>query len=137
MKEREQGSVIVVLATDAPVDARKLARLTKRVPFGLARTGTHGGHGSGDLAIAFSTAQRIPHDPIPLTHTVTVLNEQIPAIDALFVAVVEPTEEAVVNALCAARTIEGRDGHRVEALPVDEIVAILRRHGIDVSTGLL
>lgn len=127
----------MVLATDAPVDVRQLGRLTRRVPLGLARTGTHGGHGSGDLAIAFSTAQRIPHDPIPLTHTVTVLNEQNPAIDALFVAVVETTEEAVINALCAAGTIEGRDGHCVEALPVDETIAIVRRHGIDVSTGLL
>lgn len=136
MKEREQGSVIVVLATDAPLDARQLARLTKRVPLGLARTGTHGGHGSGDLAIAFSTEQRISHDHIPLTHTVTVLNEQNPAIDALFAAVVEATEEAVINALCAARTIDGRDDHRADALPVDEVLAILRRHGIDVVTGL-
>lgn len=76
-EEREQGSVIVLLATDAPLDARQLGRLTRRVPLGLARTGTHGGHGSGDLAIAYSTAQRIPHDSAPLTHTVTVVNEQI------------------------------------------------------------
>jgi D-aminopeptidase len=128
-EKREQGSVIVVLATDAPLDARQLGRLTRRVPLGLARTGTHGGHGSGDLAIAFSTALSIPHDPTPLSYTTTVLNEQNPAIDALFAAVVESTEEAVINALFAARSIEGRDGHRVDALPVDEAIAILQRYG--------
>jgi D-aminopeptidase len=126
-EKREQGSVIVLLATDAPLDARQLGRLTRRVPLGLARTGTHGGHGSGDLAIAFSTAQRIPHDSTPLTHTVTVLNEQHPAIDALFTAVVETTEEAVINALFAASSIDGRDGRRVDALPVDEALTILKQ----------
>jgi D-aminopeptidase len=128
-EKREQGSIIVLLATDAPLDARQLGRLTRRVSLGLARTGTHGGHGSGDLAIAFSTAQRIPHDPAPLTHITTVLNEQNLAIDALFAAVVETTEEAVINALFAAHSIQGRDGHRVEALPVDEAIAILQRYG--------
>ena len=129
-EEREQGSVIVLLATDAPLDARQLGRLTRRVPLGLARTGTHGGHGSGDLAIAYSTAQRIPHDSAPFTHTVTVLNEQNPAIDTLFAAVVEATEEGVINALFAAHSTDGRDDHRVEALPVDATMAILRRYGV-------
>ncbi len=69
-------------------------------------------------AIAFSTAQRIPHDTAPFVHMVTVLNEQHPAIDALFAAVVEVTEEAVLNALCAAHPIEGRNGHRLDALPL-------------------
>jgi hypothetical protein len=67
----------------------------------------------------------------------TALEFEIPAIDALFVAVVETTEDAVINALCATRTIEGRDGHRVEALPVDETIAIVRRYEIDVSASLL
>jgi len=103
------------------------------VPLGLARTGTHGGHGSGDLAIAFSTAQRIPHDPAPLTHNLTVLNEQNLAIAALFAAVVEATEEAVINALFAAHSTKGRDDHRVEALPVDETLVILRKYGAAIS----
>jgi D-aminopeptidase len=111
--------VIVVLATDAPLDARQLGRFCRRVPLGLARTGTHGGHGSGDLAIAFSTADRIPHAATPLTRAVTVLNEQSAALDALFRAVVETTEEAVINALCMARPLTGRDGHHREALPLD------------------
>lgn len=127
--QREQGSVIVILATDAPLDARQLGRLTRRVPLGLARTGTTGGHGSGDLAIAFSTANRIPHDETPLIHHVDVLNEQHPTIDRLFTAVVEVTEEAVLNALCAAHAQSGRDNHRAEALPLDETLAILRRYG--------
>jgi D-aminopeptidase len=131
-EKREQGSVIFLLATDAPLDARKLGRLTRRVPLGLARTGTHGGHGSGDLAIAFSTAHRIPHDSTPLTHSMTVLGEQHPAIDALFTAVMETTEEAVINALFAARSIGGRDGRCVDAMPVDEAITILQqwRRGI-------
>ncbi|HJT56044.1 MAG TPA: P1 family peptidase, partial [Ktedonobacteraceae bacterium] len=129
-KEREQGSIIVVLATDAPLDARQLARLTRRVPLGLARTGTHGGHGSGDLAIAFSTAQRIPHDWSTLTHTMTVLNEQNSVIDALFSAVVETTEEAVINALCMAHPMDGRDDHHVEALPLDKTLTILEQYGM-------
>ncbi|HEX6483685.1 MAG TPA: P1 family peptidase [Ktedonobacteraceae bacterium] len=134
-KGREQGSIIVVLATDAPLDARQLGRLTRRVPLGLARTGTHGGHGSGDLAVAFSTAQRIPHDGSVLTHTITILNEQNPVIDALFSAVVEATEEAVINALCAAHPMDGRDDHHLEALPLDKTLATLRHYGVDGSTG--
>lgn len=127
--QREQGSVVVILATDAPLDSRQLGRLTRRVPLGLARTGTTGGHGSGDLTIAFSTANCIAHDETPLIHHVDVLNEQHPTIDRLFTAVVEVTEEAVINALCAAHTQSGRDNHRAEALPLDETLAILRRYG--------
>ncbi len=126
---REQGSVIVILATDAPLDARQLGRLCRRVPLGLARTGTHGGHGSGDLAIAFSTADRIPHEATPAVRAAPVLNEQSPVLDRLFAATVEATEEAVINALCAARPTVGRDGHRAAALPVAEARTILRRHG--------
>ena len=132
-KEREQGSIIVVLATDAPLDARQLGRLTRRVPLGLARTGTHGGHGSGDLAVAFSSAQRIPHDRSVLMQTITVLNEQNPVIDALFRAVVEATEEAVINALCAAHPMDGRDDHQLEALPLDKTLTILRQYRIGSS----
>jgi len=129
-QSQEHGSVIVVLATDAPVDARQFGSLRRRVPPGLARTGPHGGHGSGDLALAFSTAERIPHDVTPLMHTVNVLNEQHPVFDDLFAAVIEATEEAVINALCAAHTMEGRDGHSVAALPLAETLAILRQHGV-------
>lgn len=128
-RQREQGSVIVILATDAPLDARQLGRLSRRVPLGLARTGTTCGHGSGDLAIAFSTANRIVHDETPLLHHMELLNEQHPVIDQMFAAVVEATEEAVINALCAAHTQNGRDHHRAEALPLAETLATLRRYG--------
>ena len=129
-QEREHGSVIVVIATDAPLDARQLGRIARRAPLGLARTGSHGGHGSGDVAIAFSTANRIAHDGRELVRPVALVNEHSPAIDDLFAATVEATEEAVINALCAARPVEGRDGHRREALPLEAALAILRRHDV-------
>jgi D-aminopeptidase len=127
--ERERGSIIVVLATDAPLDARQLGRVARRAPLGLARVGSHGGHGSGDVAIAFSTANRIPHATRVPTHSVTVVNEGHPVLDELFRAAVETTEEAIINALCAARPIDGRDGHRRAALPHGETLTILRRYG--------
>ena len=131
--EREQGSVIVVLATDAPLDARQLGRLARRAAFGLARTGTYCGHASGDLAIAFSTADRIPHGAGEPLRTVTVLAEDAAALNELFAAVVESVEEAVVNALFAARPVEGRDGHRAEALPLEETLQIVRRHRLGAA----
>ncbi len=130
VQQREHGSVIVVVATDAPLDARQLGRIARRAPLGLARTGSHGGHGSGDVVIAFSTANRITHDSRELVRPVALVNEHSAVIDRLFAATVEATEEAVINALCAAQLIEGRDGHRRDALPLDETVAILRRHGM-------
>lgn len=130
VSEPERGSIIVVLATDAPLDARQLHRLARRVPLGLARTGTHGGHGSGDLALAFSTANPISHEANPLLRTIQLLNEQSATLDDLFAAVVEATEEAVINALCAARPMTGRDGHQVIALPLEETKAILQRHNV-------
>ncbi|MDP9374937.1 MAG: P1 family peptidase [Chloroflexota bacterium] len=132
---QERGSVIVILATDAPLDARQLGRLARRASLGLARTGTHGGGGSGDLAIAFSVADRIPHGPTPTLRGVTTLNEASPALDLLFAATVEATEEAVINALCGATAMDGRDDHRVEALPLEETQAILRRYGRGISAG--
>jgi L-aminopeptidase/D-esterase-like protein len=99
---------------------------------GPVRTGVtallpHGDNLFTSKVLAASTAQRIPHDSTPLTHSMTVLNEQHPAIDALFAAVVETTEEAVINALFAARNIDGRDARRVDALPVDEAITILQQ----------
>lgn len=124
---REHGSSIVVLATDAPLDARQLGRLARRVPHGLARTGSHGGHGSGDLALAFSVAERIAHYPQGPTRQTPTVDEGHPVIDDLFRATVEATEESVLNALCAATPTDGRDGHRREALPLDRVRALIRR----------
>lgn len=117
----ERGSVMVVLATDAPLDSRQLQRLCVRAGAGLARTGSHIGHGSGDFVIAFSTARRIHHWPQQLTETATVLADEGRAMAGLFPAVIEAVEEAVLNSLCAAVTTEGRDGHVRYALPVQSL----------------
>jgi len=110
-----KGSVIVVVATDAPVDARNLKRLAARTMLGLGRTGAAGNNGSGDYAIAFSTAHA----------TSFVTND---AMSPLFLAAIEATEEAVYNSLLRATTTTG-NGHTVEALPIVKTLEILRRHG--------
>ncbi len=125
--EQERGSIMIVLATDAPLDSRQLRRLCARAAVGLARTGSHHGHGSGDFVIAFSIAQRIPHAPQTITRTETVVADEARAMQWLFPAVVESVEEAVVNSLCRAETVTGRDGHIRHALPVEEVSALIAR----------
>jgi D-aminopeptidase len=121
----EYGSVIVVLATDAPLLPHQLKRLARRVPLGLARTGSVAGNGSGDLFLAFSTANpAAPKKDGPVT-VAMLPNEQC---NPLFEAVVQATEEAVVNALVAAETMVGRDGHKVLALPHDRLREVLARY---------
>jgi len=105
----ERGSIIVLLATDAPLDARQLTRVARRAAAGLARTGSDYGHGSGDIALAFSTAWRVPQlasEPMP---AVTLLHET--ALDLFFQAAAEATEQAILHALFAATSVAGRDGH--------------------------
>ena len=119
---QDKGSIVTVLATDAPLDARQLGRLAVRAGAGLARVGGHFGHGSGDFVIAFSTAQRIPHAPGALTAARTVVADEGAVMAWLFPAAVEAVEEAVVNALCVAETMAGRDGHVSHALPVAEVM---------------
>jgi D-aminopeptidase len=132
----DRGSIMIVLATDAPMLDRSLRRLARRAGFGLARTGSVGGHGSGDIVIAFSTAAsvRIPHFASGPTIALEIVAEtsqngdgQI--IDALFAATVEATEEAILNALFRATTVTGRDGHTREALPLDRVGEILMAAG--------
>jgi D-aminopeptidase len=121
----ETGSCIAVVATDAPLLPNQLKRLARRVSLGLARTGAISGNGSGDLFIAFSTANAGVADPGPLTHSVqTIPNDRL---DPIFDAVVQATEEAVVNALVDNQTMTGRDNHRAEALPHDRLREILKR----------
>jgi D-aminopeptidase len=124
----ESGSCMVVIATDAPLDARQLRRLAARMPMGLARTGAFASNGSGDYAIAFSThpSCRVPNG-VRGVRPVTVLADD--DLSPLFLAVVEATEEAVLNSLFAATTTRGFGGHLAEALPVDRVLEILRRHG--------
>jgi D-aminopeptidase len=132
----ERGSIMIVLATDVPLLDRGLKRIARRAGLGLARTGSIAGHGSGDLVIAFSTAStvRIPHAPEASVLSVEMVAEHGPegqasTIDALFTATIEATEEAVINALFAARTTVGRDGNIGEALPLARVREILAAHG--------
>jgi L-aminopeptidase/D-esterase-like protein len=123
--KEESGSCIAVVATDAPLLPNQLKRLARRVSIGLARTGTISGNGSGDLFIAFSTANPNVADPDQITHNVQTIPNDL--MDPLFAGVVEATEEAVVNALIDNHSMIGRDNHRVEALPHDRLREIMKR----------
>ena len=129
VRDRGDGSCMMVIATDAPLDARNLKRLASRAIMGLARTGSSGGNGSGDYVIAFSTAPelRIRSGDSTRARQVTVLGNE--AMSPLFEAVIEATEEAIINSLFKATTITGH-GHIVEALPLDQTMRILREHHI-------
>lgn len=120
------GSIMMVIATDAPLDARQLTRLANRSAFALGRTGSVGHHGSGDFAIAFSTTNRTPHTPDARINPPLVRDD---ALDPLFAAVVESLEEAILNALLAAETLTGRNGNTAFALPQDRLVELLKRYG--------
>ena len=119
-----EGSCMIVLATDAPLSPRNLERLAKRAIMGLARTGSFMSNGTGDFVIAFSTPNRTPDGSV---QTVDRLANR--AMSPLFLATVEAVEEAVYNALTAATTVRGRDGHVVEALPLDRVETLLREAG--------
>jgi len=119
------GSIIIVVATDAPLLPHQLKRIARRASLGLARTGSISGNGSGDIFIAFSTAN--PHvNQQPGPNTVqTVSNERI---SPLFSATVEATEEAIVNAMVGAKTMTGIDGHTVIALPHEKLQQVLKKY---------
>lgn len=118
-----EGSIIILIATDAPLDARQLGRLAKRAALGLARTGSTARHSSGDFILAFSTGNTIPHYPKDPTFTMAQLADT--HITPLFSATVEATEEAILNALTMASTMEGRDGRRVEAISLARLRALV------------
>ena len=126
-KDKADGSCMVVIATDAPLDARNLKRLAARAWLGLARTGSSASNGSGDYAIAFSTAAqlRIRPNGKALTRTLELLDND--AMSPLFLAVIEATEEAVYNSMFKAITTTS-NGHTVEALPIDRTLQILKEH---------
>jgi D-aminopeptidase len=122
------GSIIVVLATDAPLLPHQCERVAQRAGLGLARVGSIGGHTSGDLFLCFATGNRITeHGNAGPSIPVRMLDDHF--IDPLFMAAVEATEEAVVNALVAAETMTGRDGHTAHALPHDLLVEAMARYG--------
>ena len=119
----DEGSCMIVLATDAPLSDRNLERVARRAVLGLARTGSFLSNGSGDFVIAFSTANRIRHDPPKVPQAVPELPND--AMSPLFLAAVEVVEEAVYNSLTAATTVRGRDGHTVESIPLERLQALL------------
>ncbi|HEY4682706.1 MAG TPA: P1 family peptidase [Candidatus Acidoferrales bacterium] len=120
------GSIIIIVATDAPLSARQLKRLARRAPLGLARTGALSRHSSGDLILAFSTGNTIPHQPKDRASALIELADT--RLNPLFQAVEEATEEAVLNALTAAPTVVGRDGRVAEGLPLEKVKEILRKY---------
>lgn len=125
-RQPREGSIIVVVAADAPLLPHQLKRLARRVSLGVARTGSISGNGSGDLFLAFSTAN--PGAARPRGEaTVTMLANA--ALDPIFEAVVESTEEAILNAMVAAETMVGRDDHKSIALPHDEVRRLMRQYG--------
>lgn len=126
LKDSGDGSCMIVVATDAPLDARNLKRLAKRAMLGLARTGGIASNGSGDYVIAFSTAEGLR---VPYRAGKELLQQEIlhnDRISPLFLACIEATEEAIVNSLFAAETMTG-NGHTVEALPVEKVLDLLNR----------
>jgi len=127
LNETPDGSCMIVVATDAPLDARNLERLAKRAFMGLAKTGGIGSNGSGDYIIAFSTdsSLRIPHNAPDKLLQHVLSNE---AMSPLFMATIEATEEAIINSLLSAETMKGKNGRVVEALPMDKLKEIFKKH---------
>ncbi len=128
LKYSPDGSCMIIVATNAPLDSRNLKRLAARAVLGLAATGSSSSNGSGDYAIAFSTATdcRIPANPSTRTLTPRILHND--AISPLFQAAKEATEEAVYSSLFAAKTMTGHQGHTVEALPLERVLEICRKY---------
>lgn len=124
----QDGSIMIVLATDAPLNSRQLGRLCRRAVFGLARTGSIGHGGSGDFVIAFSTANRFPDQSSTLVQERPFLDEQ-PLMSAFAQAVIESVEEAIYNSLFMAQTVVGRDGNTRYALPLNEVISLMKRYG--------
>ncbi len=125
------GSIIVVIATDAPLLPHQCERLAQRAGLGIARAGGTGGHSSGDLFIAFATGNRVPAEdedrPKVLGYDVRVAGDGV--VDALFDGVIEATEEAIINAIIAAETMVGRDGVTAHAIPHDRLVEAMTKYG--------
>jgi D-aminopeptidase len=129
LRSNVDGSCMIVVATDAPLDSRNLLRLAKRAFMGLARTGGIASNGSGDYAIAFSAAEalRIPHKPESAVREVGLLQNDFAS--PLFMAAIEATEEAIINSLFTAVTTVGSNRSRIEALPIDQLLPLLETTG--------
>jgi D-aminopeptidase len=125
-REKNAGSIITVVATDAPLLSPQLVRICKRAALGIGRLGSFAAHGSGEIVVAFSTANKVPRETSRMTATLDVLLDE--ACDPLYEATVECTEEAIANALCMADEMQGQSGHVAPALPLDRLQEILGRY---------
>jgi len=123
---KNAGSIIVVVATDAPLLSSLLVRLCKRAALGIGRVGSFAAHGSGEIVVGFSTANKVPRVTSRMTAKIEVLLDE--ACDGLYEAIVECTEEAIVNSLCMADEMRGPTGHVAPALQLDRLASILGRH---------
>jgi D-aminopeptidase len=125
--EKSDGSCMIIVATDAPVLERNLERMAKRAMMGLAKTGGIASNGSGDYVIAFSTAEglRIPYSAKSgaLESVEYLRNDDM---TSLFMSVIEATEEAIINSLFAAESMEGKDGNSVEKLPIEQVMKLMK-----------
>ena len=120
-----RGSISIVIATDAPLTSRQLTRVARRAILGLARTGSYGHNGSGDIVLAFSTAQTVPSGKE--VQSIGFLPDD--ALNRLFIAAADSTEEAIINSLLQAKTMSGRNGRTRYALPVEKVLEILEKYG--------
>jgi D-aminopeptidase len=127
LDKSSDGSCMMIVATDAPLDARNLRRLAQRALLGLARTGGIASNGSGDYVIAFSTANRVPYSAAQPTSSVTLLHNDF--VSPLFLAAIEATEEAIINSLFMAKTTTGTQEHKVEELPKEKVMELMKKYG--------
>jgi D-aminopeptidase len=123
---RNAGSIICVVATDAPLLSSQIIRLCKRAALGIGRVGSYAAHGSGEIVVGFSSANKVPRATSGMTHRLEILLDE--ACDGLYEAVVECTEEAIVNALCMADGMRGQSDHFAPALPLERLTEILGRY---------
>lgn len=126
--EAEEGSCMIVVATDAPLDSRNLKRLAKRAIIGMGKTGGIASNGSGDYVIAFSTEKnvRVPYSSKSMYYETKVLRNEF--MNSIFLATIEATEEAILNSLFTSTTVTGKDGLTVESLPIDKVMPIMKKY---------
>src|SRR5260370_1096994 len=122
------GSIIAVVATDAPLSSHQLGRVAKRVALGIGRAGSIAAHGSGEIILAFSTANKIPRTTQKMIYHMKILLDQ--RLNPLYEAAIEATEEAILNSLCMARDLDGVNGNFAPALPLQEVKEIVERSAL-------
>jgi D-aminopeptidase len=124
-RQRSYGSIIAVIATDAPLATHQLNRIAKRAALGIGRVGSTAMHGSGEIVLAFSTANQVPRETRKMVYRMKILLDQ--RLDPLYEAVIEATEEAILNALCMARDMDGVNGNVCRALPLEDVKELVTK----------